>query len=141
MTIVYADFIAAFPEFGNTALYPQTQINFWIPQAYRQLNAFRFGAEIDLAAMLFVAHNIVLSARESKSSAAGQVAGSVTGPMSSKSIGPLSISYSGATSIDGAGAYNYTSYGQRLYNLMRAYAAGPKWVPRTAYSSNRTGIL
>jgi hypothetical protein len=130
--VTYASFVAAFPEFSAAATYPESQIDFWIARAYGQLNAFRFSDQLDLAVMLFVAHNVVLSAREAQAGATGQVVGGVQGPVASKSVGPLSVSYSTITAINGAGAWNYTLYGQRLYNMMRAYAAGPKYVPRTA---------
>lgn len=122
-------FVAIFPEFADTTLYPPAQVNFWIAQGMAQMNAFRFGTQLNLAVMLFVAHSIVLSAREIRSGAGGQVVGNVQGPLLSKSIGPISASYSGDTAIEGAGAFNFTSYGQRLYNMMLAYAAGPKYVP------------
>ncbi|MGI4851703.1 MAG: DUF4054 domain-containing protein [Janthinobacterium lividum] len=127
--VTYASFVLAFPEFGNTTLYPAAQIEFWLSLAYSQLNAFRFGTQLPLAVMLFIAHNIVLSARETQAGTSGQIVGSVQGPMSSKSVGPLSVSYAGTTGIEGGGAWNYTSYGQRLYTMMRAFAAGPKYVP------------
>src|ERR1700730_7677771 len=124
MTIAAADFIAAFPEFSNNAIYPISQIDFWIPQAYNQLNADRFGASLDLAAMLFVAHNIVLSARESVTGNVGGVAGQATGPVSSKGVGQVSLGYdTAAMQIPGAGAWNGTSYGQRLYRMMVAVSS------------------
>lgn len=132
LLVTYQSFVTAFPEFGNSALYPASQIEFWLPLAYTSLNAFRFGVQLPLAVMLFTAHNIILSAREVQSASGGKLVGNVQGALLSKSIGPISASYSGNTAIDGAGAYNFTSYGQRLYTLMRAYAAGPKWVPRTS---------
>ena len=125
----YAYVTTAFPEFANTALYPVAQVNFWITQATASLNAFRFGAQLPLAICLYVGHQIVLSAREVKSGAGGQIVGNIQGPLLSKSIGPISASYSGDTALEGAGAYNFTTYGQRLYSLMKAYATGPKWVP------------
>jgi hypothetical protein len=140
--IVYDSFVAAFPEFGsNTSSTLQSaqvtvgQVNFWIPQAYAQLNTWRFGAQLDLAAMLFVAHNLVLSLRENKANATGQIPGAVQGPIASKSIDKLSISYSGATNLEGAGMWNATTYGQRLFKMMKAYGSGPLYVagPRRFY--------
>lgn len=123
--IAYADFTAAFPEFSNAADYPVPQFNFWAPQAYAQLNASRFGTEIDLAAMLFVAHQLSLSKRESAAAANHAPVGGATGALSSKSIGPVSAGYdTSVTAIPGAGPWNYTTYGQRLYKMMTGYTRG-----------------
>ncbi len=130
--VQYADFIGVFPEFSDATNYPVAQVTFWLAQAYLALNAFRFGLQLPLAVMLYVAHSITLSAREVQSAAGGKLVGNVQGPLLSKSVGPLSASYSGDTALDGAGAFNFTTYGQRLYSLMKAYAMGPKYVPRTA---------
>lgn len=131
--IQYSDLIAAFPEFSNSTTYPQTQVDFWLPQAYNQLNACRFdAATLDLAAMLFVAHNITLSAQAAQAANSGAIVGKTVAPQSSKSVGGVSVSYDvGAVTVEGAGPYNATSYGQRLYKLMQAYSAGPLYVPAT----------
>lgn len=132
--ITYASFIAAFPEFTNSTTYPESQIDFWIPQAYMQLNARRFGAALDLAASLFVAHNVVLSARQVKSAAGGAIVGQPGAPMNNKAVGPVSAGYdTGVASIEGAGVYNTTSYGQRLYKMMQQYCSGPLYGPGRQY--------
>lgn len=120
-------FIEIFPEFSNNAVYRISQINFWITQAYAQLNTTRFGAQLDLAAMLFVAHNIVLSARAARSTATGNpgqapgIPGESTGAVNSKGAGGVHIGYdTGAVQTPGAGPWNATSYGQRLYKMMVA---------------------
>lgn len=129
MTIAATDFTAAFPEFSNGTTYPLTQINFWIPQAYNQLNASRFGQTLDLAAMLFVAHNIVLSARDAATVNVGGIPGQATGPVNSKGVGQVHVGYdTPAMEIPGAGAWNATSYGQRLYRMMVA-VSGFDYVP------------
>jgi hypothetical protein len=118
MTILATDFIAAFPEF-NTPSYPIAQINFWIPQAYNQLNACRFGVTLDLAAMLFVAHNLVLSARDAAITANGGIPGQSSGPLNSKGVDKVHAGYdTTANQSPGAGMWNATSYGQRLYRMM-----------------------
>jgi hypothetical protein len=93
VTITYQDFVTAFPEFANTTIYPQAQFDFWAKQAYLQLNACRYGASLDLAAMLFVAHNLVLSAQASKSAASGGGSvGGTSGLVASKSVDKVSVS-------------------------------------------------
>jgi Protein of unknown function (DUF4054) len=129
--IDYAGFIAAFPEFSNPVPYPQASVTFWITQAGIQLNARRFGASLDLATMLFVAHNMVLGAQAAATAAtATGIVGEASGPVASKTVGPVSASYdTAAVAVAGAGFWNQTQYGQRLFQLMQAYCSGPSYVP------------
>jgi hypothetical protein len=120
MTIAVTDFLSVFPEFDGPN-YQISQINFWIPQAYNQLNAQRFGVTLDLAAMLFVAHNLVLGARDATVAANGGIPGMASGPVNSKGVDKVHVGYdTGATLLAGAGYWNATSYGQRLYRMMVA---------------------
>lgn len=129
--ITYADLIAAFPEFGAVSIYPQPQVEFWLAQAYTQLNADRFGASLGLAAMLFAAHNLALSAQAAR---AGSRGGGSLSVLSSKSVGGVSASYdTNLAATAGAGAWNATSYGQRLYTMIRAFGAGPVYRLPAAY--------
>lgn len=136
MTITRDQFNAAFPEFSNLTVYPAGQFEFWSSQAYLQLNAGRFGSSLDLAVMLFVAHNLVLSAQASKSAArgGGAVAGT-SGLVASKAVDKVSVSYDNATATTaGAGLWNATVYGQRLYAMMRAFGAGMLYVPNKRFA-------
>lgn len=128
MTAAPSDFVQAFPEFGQAAQYPPGQIAFWLAQAYQQLNSNRFGQQLDLAAMLFTAHNLSLSARAQAAANVGAPPGGVVAPVSSKSVGAVSINYdTDATNAEGAGSWNATQYGQRLYSMMRAFGGGPSY--------------
>ena len=118
----YALFVTVFPEFSSSS---STAVAFWLSQAPLQLNAGLFGANFDLASMLFVAHNLSLGQQEANVAAKGGVPGDALGPISSKSVGGVSISYDAAgIAIPGAGAWNATAYGQRLYKMMQAAACG-----------------
>lgn len=143
MTATYATFVAAFPEFSNATTYPQAGVNFWIAQGYIQLNARRFGTSLDLAVMLFTAHNVVLGAQAAATATGTGIVGSASGPLQSKSVGPVSASYDASiVATEGAGIYNATSYGQRLLQLIRAYCGGPVYVParrRFGYGGYGTG--
>jgi hypothetical protein len=128
MTIAYADFIAALPEFSNSTTYPETAVNFWINIAYQQINPCRFGQNLDLAATYYVAHFMVLEARDAAAAATGKVVGEATGPVNSKSLDKASIGYdTTAAASKGAGQWNLTTYGQRLYAMMRAFCSGPSY--------------
>jgi hypothetical protein len=132
--ITYGSFIAFFPEFSNATTFPSGQITTWIPVAYAELNAYRFWTQIDIAASLFVAHNIVLSAQAAQIANAGGIVGEASGPVQSKAVGPVSVGYNTtATIIEGAGPWNATSYGQRLYKMMQAYCSGPVYSRRRGY--------
>lgn len=121
----YNTFIAVFPEFATMAAASPTAVNYWLSQAPLRLAVGRLGANFDLASMLFVAHNIVLSAKETAIATKGAIPGGTLGPISSKSVGGASVSYDvGMAAIAGAGEWNATSYGQRLYTLIKAASMG-----------------
>jgi len=121
-----AQFIAAFPEFASS---PTTSVSFWLAQGYSQLDSFRLGAQIDYAAMLFAAHNIALGNQAALAASGGSAIGNVAAPMQSKTVGPVSAAYdTTVASIEGAGQWNATSYGQRLYPLLRGASLGGTYV-------------
>jgi hypothetical protein len=140
MTVTYPTFLLAFNEFQNQSKYPPATVTFWIGQAYLEIDPCRFGTSEDLAVMLFVAHNITLSARNAASANAGGVVGEANGPVSSKSVGPVSVGYdTAAAALAGAGPWNLTSYGQRFYEMLKQFYRGPAYVPGP--SSNVGAIL
>ena len=129
MAVTYDSFVAVFPEFSDATAYSQASVAFWIGQAAFQLNANRLRNSYDLAVMLFTAHNLVLGKRDARAAAGGGTPGQVSGPQSSKAVDKVSVSYdTGAVTYPGAGEWNATSYGQRLYRLLRAVGAGPVYV-------------
>jgi hypothetical protein len=128
VTITRADLITAFPEFASTSVYPESQVNFWIQEAVNQLSQARFGTSYDLACMLYVAHQISLSALAARAAATGGAGGArfSLSPESAKSVGPISKSMdNNLTAFAGAGDWNATPYGQRFYGLLRRFAVGP----------------
>jgi len=139
VAITRADLVAAFPEFGNETVYPQTQIDFWLQQATKLYSETRLGASHTLAVLLFVAHNIVLSARAANAGVGG-AAGLSLAPVTSKSVGGVSKSMDvSLTAYAGAGPYNATPYGQRLYGLLRSMATGPRYSVHPAVLAVRFG--
>lgn len=130
MTVAVSDFRTAFPEFADATTFADAQVAMWLGAAYLQLNARRFGASLDLAAMLFVAHNLTLGAREARAAASGGLPGqAVAGPMTAKAVDKVSVSYGAGAAREGAGAWNLTTYGQRLYAMMRAFTGGMTYAP------------
>jgi len=138
MTVDVATFKEAFPEFASNA---DAQVSFWLMQGVATLNARLLGNQYDLAVMLFAAHFVAGSIQNQQAVANGGVPGQSIGPVISKAVGPVSKTM-GTFSVDPrAGQYNNTTYGQRLWALMRATAAGGVYIrPRTrlnAWPSDR----
>lgn len=131
-TLLYATFIAGFPEFADTTKYPVATFNFWAPQA--DVNAGWQSrmqpSQVTLAQCLYVAHNLALAAKAAADAAAGKTVGEVTGALTSKSIDKVAASYNPTSTIEGAGPYNLTIYGQRFYQMLQGlntamYVPGP----------------
>lgn len=116
----------AFAEFANDTRYPDDFIQYWLTWAYVLLNARRFGRALDLAAMLFAAHNLVEERRAMDEAAKGATPGVATGAISQKGVDKVSVSYD--TALVGekdAGDWNQTIYGRRLYKLLMMAGMGP----------------
>jgi hypothetical protein len=138
MTITYQSFIAVFPEFKDPELYTEAQFSFWSGQAYLQLNPRRLSDQLDTAAMFFVGHYLVLSARAQAAAKAGGIPGEVKGPPSSKGIGPVSAGFdTNAVTTKGADFWNGTTYGTALYKLLQSRAAGPAYAPGNRWARGR----
>jgi|HubBroStandDraft_1064217.scaffolds.fasta_scaffold66269_3 hypothetical protein len=118
----YSSFVTVFPEFAGSS---SGAVAYWLGVASTTLAPWRLGANYDLAAMLFAAHNIALGMTAVAATANGANPGAPSAPMTSKSAGGLSASYdAGLTAVEGAGAYNATSYGQRLWKMLESAAMG-----------------
>lgn len=121
-----ANFRAAYPEFSSTTKFPSSQIDYWREVAYMMLNAARWGRQLDMAAYLFVAHNIAVEARLQGEARNGGIPGFRVGILQSKSVDKVSGSYDiNAATEQGAGFWNITIYGTRLYRLIKMFGAGP----------------
>lgn len=126
MTITVAQFRADFTEFASTTKYPNSAVTFWLTLAYQLLNADRWGAQIDIGAELFVAHNLVIEAKAQAEFAAGGIPGGQVGPVNSKSVDKVSVSYDTGAGIQlDAGHWNLSVYGTRFIRLARMFGAGP----------------
>lgn len=124
------EFRDLFPQFKSTAVYPDSVIQFRFNLAELLLNKVRFGKLIYYATHLYVSHYLVLYARDANAIEAGIESGVV----SSKSIDKVSVSYdTNSTLSTDAGFWNYTRYGQELYQLMILIGAGGIQLP-----ANRT---
>lgn len=114
-----AKFRTDFPEFADTAKYPDSMVNFWLNLAGVMLNAARWADLLDFGTELFVAHQLVLASRNLKT-AGGSVA-----PVSSKSVDKVTVSYdTSAVKLDNAGHWAATNYGQQFWQLAMMAGAG-----------------
>lgn len=124
MAVTEQSFRAIFVEFSDTTRYSPDAVGFWLTEAKNSLLEERFGVALDRAIMFFVAHNLALTVPPL--ALTGGVASppvGASGPVNSRSVGPVSESYdTGVVSDPRAGELNRTSYGQRLWSLMRGAA-------------------
>lgn len=125
MSVTASSFRADFPEFTSTVVFPDATVAFWLGLAGKLLSVDRWGDLLDYGTELFVAHNLVLSARDQKAVSNGGIGGSGAGITSSKTVDKVSVSYDTANAaIDGAGNWNLTTYGTRYIQLARMVGAG-----------------
>lgn len=114
-----------FPEFQDPAIYSDQVIGFWDAIALARLDADTWDDALPGGEALFVAHHLVLAARDQASIEVGGVSGGVSGLMQSKSIDKVSVSYDvSRISYEDAGFWNATSYGIRFWQLARMIGAG-----------------
>jgi hypothetical protein len=124
VTVTSSTLRTAFTEFADTSKYPDATVAWWIARAYRMLRLEVWGDDLDDGVTLYIAHNLVLSAKNVSGAASGNLGG-VSGPISSKSVGGVSASFdTHAVTIEGAADYNLTTYGVQFYRMMMMYGAG-----------------
>lgn len=126
MAVTPASFRAVFTEFTDATKYPDPAVQFWLDQAGVTLPQSIPLGQIDLATMLYMAHNLTLGIL----SASGSGGAGSFAPVSSKSVGPVSKSMdTSAVTSSGAGIWNGTAYGQRLYAMLRGFVTGGFYRP------------
>ena len=126
MSVTPTSFRQQFPEFKDPLLYSDAVINGYVTLAGAFLNAERWGTDvIDFGTSLFVAHYLVLSARDAMSTNAGGVPGAVTGVISSTAVDRFSAGYdTGAVTMENGAFWNMTRYGIDFLRIARMMGAG-----------------
>ena len=115
-----------FPEFANTAAYPDSSICFWMGIAGQFLNACRWGCNLALGAELYTAHMIVLEKKDVDAANAGGWPGISKGAINNEQAGQVSVGYEVVATLDeGAGHWGLTVYGSRFLRIARMMGAGP----------------
>lgn len=120
------EFRSDFPEFANTAVYPDTTITFYLSLADTVLDQDKHGDQFIYLSELFTAHYAELRGKVAAGAAAsGSVNTSGGGVVSSKSVDKVSVSYdtSGVVNPD-AGFWNNTGYGREFYYWWSMFGAG-----------------
>ena len=117
-------FRSHFPEFGDVEAYPNAQVQFYLDISSASLSPYRWGSLIVAGVELMTAHMLAMSAYATQGGSGG-VPGIAKGLMTSKSVSKVSVGYDvSSTSVEGGGPWNYTTYGQRFYWMMRMVGIG-----------------
>ena len=121
-----AAFREAFPEFADTAAYPDASILLWAGLAELSLDEHRWGGFYPYGLQLFVAHFLALAKQNELSGAGGGIPGAGgSGNIASKKVGEVQVTYSQKTGdVDGGGEWNATSYGRMYLTFQRLIGHG-----------------
>jgi len=131
MTVTATSFRSVFREFKDPQLFDDSVVGFWITTATDSSNGpalldpTRWGPQLDLGVMLYVAHNLAIGADEQASAAVGGALGRVQGPVTAKAVDKVSGSYDATrVTFEDAPYWNLTKYGIRFLQLARMIGAG-----------------
>lgn len=113
------------PAFASVDDYPSAQFNFYLKLGVKLLPESRWDDLLDDGLTFFVAHYLVLYARDMSFVDIGGIGGKVVGNETAKSIDGVSKSMdvSGVLMTD-AGHWNQTIFGIQFYQLMQMIGAG-----------------
>lgn len=113
------------PVFADVDLYPPFQFNFYLKLGVKLLPESRWDDLLDEGLTFFIAHYLVLYARDMSFVDIGGIGGKVVGNETSKSVDSVSKSMdvSGILNTD-AGHWNQTTFGIQFYQLMQMIGAG-----------------
>jgi Protein of unknown function (DUF4054) len=118
-------FRAAFPEFGDTTVYPDSLINTWAGLATAMVVQCRWKSQWLLGVYLYIAHEVTLEAQSRATATNGGTPGQNSGVPNQKAVGGVNVSYdSQSNSEKDAGWWNLTTYGKQFYRLARIFGAG-----------------
>lgn len=116
-----AEFLVIFPEFNDSAKYPQARIQLYLTLAAARVNVCAWGDAYDLGIALFTAHYLATMG----AAGGGTGAGLVTGEKSSKKVGDVQVTYATTSNRDNdAGWWNSTIYGRQWWDLFGLYGIG-----------------
>ncbi len=124
MNATAAQFRSDFPEFADTAQYPDPLLTTWLTVASNLVNPDRWGTLLAIGQELCAAHYLVVAARDQAAAVSG-IPGALTGLVTAKAVGDVSASYDvSPLVITDAGFWNQSTYGIRFHALLRVMGAG-----------------
>lgn len=125
MTVTTASFRNDFPEFANSAVYPDSVVTFWLNLGVQLFSPAVWSTIVDIPTELFIAHHLVLAQQAANSVNNGGVPGINSGPISAKGVDKVSVAYdAGASTLEGFGNFNLTVYGTQLAWLVNMAGMG-----------------
>ena len=125
MAITIPTFRQQFPEFSDPVTYSDVVIQVWDTVALSLLDPTRWGTLLVYGESLFVAHHLVIGARDLNTAIAGGTPGGVQGPTASKAVDKVSVSYdTAAASLEDGAFWNSTRYGIQFLTLARQIGMG-----------------
>lgn len=120
-------FRQSFPLFADPNDFLPARVNFWLSYGKKMLREDRWEDLLDHGLSLFVAHFLVLEAREQEAADISGAAsiGAVVGVETSKSIDKVSVSVDVASvTVEGGGHWNQTTFGVQFLQLSQMMGAG-----------------
>lgn len=119
-------FRETFPQFSDSTTYPDAMISSRLAIADALLSERRFGETVfPYVVELFIAHYMVLAAKDSRAVAAGGAGGVNTGVLTAKSVDKVSASYYVSSTLNpDAGFWNNTRYGSEFWEYLMIFGAG-----------------
>lgn len=126
MSVTIASFRETFPAFTDPGTYTDDAITLFLnlSVAFQNLNRWD-PLVVDYGTQLFIAHHLVLDARNNATVGAGGIPGTVEGVRTAKSVDKVAISYdANSVTLKDAAFWNMTTYGIRFWQLVRTYGAG-----------------
>lgn len=123
--LVVPAFRTQFPEFADTAKYPDQMITFWSNFASTQVRQRAWKNNYLMGVSLYTAHELVLASQSIQTAKVGGNPGTFGGIANTKTVGSATVGYDSATTTEtGAGYWNLTNYGKQFYRLAMLYGAG-----------------
>lgn len=133
MTVTVQSFRDSFRPLANPAFSPDDAVTYYIGRATTMLagsasaSGNRFDSDtLDRAIGLYVAHYLVLDARDMAATINGGIPGEIEGPSTSQTADKVSFTQdTKAVTRDNEPFWNQTRYGVELMDLVYMYGAGP----------------
>lgn len=118
-------FRSNFPEFNDTAKYPNSLIEFWVGLATLLVRPCIWKRSWNQGMSLYVAHELVLARQNENTARLGGAPGQQGGIANTKTVGSATIGYDATTASEkDAGWWNLTNYGKQFIRLARIFGAG-----------------